>query len=368
MDTTRPSTDGELALRNLDSSIDARLASVERNPSLLATRRDAVGLLLSRAHYRGTFDDLATARRLADEALERWPDDPTAARIVADVASAEHRFDQAERQLVSATELGDTSTTLAHLTLEVARGTNLETALALADEEAARAPTYATHVARASLLAALERYEDADAAFLDALATYRDVSPFPLAWIAFQRGVMWAEMADRADLARPLYEEAVRRVPTYAVANVHLAELEVEAGERDRAIARLYALLPGTTDPEPAGYLGELLAETDPETARAHVADARARYDMLLSRHPEAFLDHGAEFFAGPGADAARALRLAETNLTNRRNARAWVVALEVAQVAESDRLCAWREEAARNPAQSMVLRHLVESLAADCD
>ena len=46
----------------------------------------------------------------------------------------------------------------------------------------------------------------------DALATYRDVSPFPLAWIAFQRGVMWAEMADRPDLARPLYEEAVRRV------------------------------------------------------------------------------------------------------------------------------------------------------------
>ncbi|MEZ4252255.1 MAG: hypothetical protein R3B99_28925 [Polyangiales bacterium] len=368
MDTTRPSTDGELALRNLDSSIDARLASVERNPTLLATRRDAVGLLLSRAHYRGTFDDLATATALADEALERWPEDPTTARIAADVASAVHRFGSAESQLALATELGDTSTSLARLTLDVARGTNLDASLAAADAEAARAPTYATHVARASLLAALERYEEADAAFLDALATYRDVSPFPLAWIAFQRGVMWAEMADRPDLARPLYEEAVRRVPSYVVANVHLAELEVIAGERDRAVARLYALLPDTTDPEPAGYLGELLAVTEADTARTHVADARARYEVLLARHPEAFLDHGAEFFAGPGADPERALALAATNLDNRRNARAWVVALEVAQLAESERLCTLRDEAAANPAQSAVLRHLVDSLADACE
>ncbi|MCA9616356.1 MAG: hypothetical protein KC586_26550, partial [Myxococcales bacterium] len=136
MDTTRPSTDGELALRNLDSSIDARLASVERNPTLLATRRDAVGLLLSRAHYRGTFDDLATATALADEALERWPEDPTTARIAADVASAVHRFGSAESQLALATELGDTSTSLARLTLDVARGTNLDASLAAADAEA----------------------------------------------------------------------------------------------------------------------------------------------------------------------------------------------------------------------------------------
>jgi len=54
---------------------------------------------------------------------------------------------------------------------------------------------------------------------------YRDVSPFPIAYVAFQRGVMWAELANAPERALPLYREAVERLPGYVVANVHLAEL-----------------------------------------------------------------------------------------------------------------------------------------------
>ena len=39
------------------------------------------------------------------------------------------------------------------------------------------------------------------------------------------------------------------------------------------------------------------------------------------------------------------------------------LVALEVARIAHDERLCTWRDEAANDPAQSAVLRHLVESL-----
>jgi tetratricopeptide (TPR) repeat protein len=368
IDTARTSTDGELALRNLDSQIDARLASVARRPEIFEVRRDAVGLLLSRSHYLGAYDDFVRAGELADEALAMRPNDPIALSMAADVASAVHRFSDVATHLDAAARLGD-DVALDRVTLYVSRGERLDEALALAEEAVRANPSYGTHVARASALAALERYEEADEAFLDALETYRDVSPFPLAWVAFQRGVMWAEMADRPELARALYEEAVRRVPPYVVANVHLAELEVAAGETDRAIARLEALLPRTADAEPHGVLGELLATRDPETARAHVEESRARYERLLDRHFEAFLDHGSEFFASVGQDPARALQLAETNLENRRNARAYIVALEAARAAEdATKLCSIRADAIDAESQSAVLRRLVGELATECD
>lgn len=366
VDTERRSTDGELALRNLDSQIDARLASVARRPELLDVRRDAVGLLLSRSHYLGAYDDFALAEALAEEALAQRPDDAVARSIAADVASAVHLFDDVARHLDAARASGE-EVDLDLVTLHVSRGEQLDEALVLADEAVRKHPSYASHVARASALAALERYEEADEAFLDALAHYRDVSPFPLAWVAFQRGVMWAEMADRPELARPLYEEAVRRVPPYVVANVHLAELEVETGELDRAIARLDALLPRTGDPEPFGVLGELL--TEPDVARERVAEARARYGRLIARHREAFLDHGSEFFAGVGGDPARALELARDNLANRHNARAFVVALRASIAAEDDEsLCEIRAAAREAEAQSAVLRRLVQELSARCE
>src|SRR5690606_26382190 len=116
------------------------------------------------------------------------------------------------------------------------------------------------------------------------LATYGDVSPLPVAWVAFQRGVMWAEQADRRDLGCALYGEGTRRLPAYVVANVHLAEIEREASP-SRAIARLGSIL-ASGDPEPAGLLGEiLLAEGDPAEAAPLIAQAEARYDELLAKH-----------------------------------------------------------------------------------
>src|SRR5690606_35208397 len=157
----------------------------------------------------------------------------------------------------------------------------------------------------ASAEAALGEFEAADEQFAAALATLRDVSPFPVAQLCFQRGVMWGEQAANPERALPHYVEAVRRLPGYVVANVHLAELEVELGQRAAALERLRAIVDRPADPEPAGFLGELLSSGAPPdpAGRALIERARAAYDGLLGRHPEAFLDHAAEFFAGPGGD-----------------------------------------------------------------
>jgi hypothetical protein len=50
-----------------------------------------------------------------------------------------------------------------------------------------------------------------------------------------------------------------------------------------------------------------------------------------LARHPEAFADHGAEFWLGPGGDAEKALKFAQANLALRRTPRALELVLQAA-------------------------------------
>jgi tetratricopeptide (TPR) repeat protein len=91
----------------------------------------------------------------------------------------------------------------------------------------------------------------AEALFSKARAAYRDVSPFPPAWLDFQQGRVWHDRGDLAR-ARPFYEAARVRVPEYAAAVAHLAEVEAAAGPdgRARAIALLRPLVATSDDPE----------------------------------------------------------------------------------------------------------------------
>jgi hypothetical protein len=57
--------------------------------------------------------------------------------------------------------------------------------------------------------------------------------------------------------------------------------------------------------------------------AQAWRGKAEARYDELLGRHHDAFVDHAAEFWLTTGGDPARALRLARQNLAVRQTPRA---------------------------------------------
>ena len=76
--------------------------------------------------------------------------------------------------------------------------------------------------------------------------------------------------------------------------------------------------------PDYAAQLARILSEAGrAEEAREWRAQAAARYDELLARHPEAFADHAAEFWLQSGTDPDRALSLATMNLEVRRTPRA---------------------------------------------
>lgn len=163
----------------------------------------------------------------------------------------------------------------------------------------------------------------AEALFDESRAHYGAVSPFPLAMLDFQRGRMRMEGGDLHH-ARTWFSAAFRRVPAYAPAQGHLAEVEDALGEHGVALDRLASLAISSDDPDYAAQLSHVLTESGrTEDARQWRALASARYDILVARHPAAFSDHAAEFWLKIGADPNKALSLAMRNLAVRRTPRA---------------------------------------------
>ncbi|MGF1467107.1 MAG: tetratricopeptide repeat protein [Sandaracinaceae bacterium] len=344
-------TPGDVARANLDAQVTALGAAVDRH-AYDGYRASLVPLLLQRAQVAGDVGDVTraseTASTVADPALR--------GRLIASTLGALHRFDEAVDTLADPdAEAGDT--------YRLARGDDPAPIVEARTAGAEADPTFDRLVDLAIALTEAGRYDEADQAYRDALGTLRDVSPFPVAFVQFQRGVMWAERAGRPGRALALYREAVARLPSYVVANVHLAELEVELGQAEQAIDRLRPLAEGP-DPEPAAFLAELLAGT-PEAAR-HLARATARYETLLSEQRLAYAAHGAEFFLGPGADAERALELALDNLANRSTDGAYELAIEAAEVNGEQALACRLALEVADP-RTAGLRDMVARLGASC-
>lgn len=305
----RTTTSEGIAVANLNASIEAsrrRFASKHD----LAAASILVEQLLLRATFYGTFDDWDEASTISSVVLEAHPFDSAALLLRARVLNTLHQFDSALEHAQRARAIGASVITQMSAAEIEAQAQHLELTVRLAQNDAVgdvlarrrvlanAAPTYQHVTSLALALAQVGRFEEADAAFRRALEEYRDVSPFPFGWVAFQRGVMWSEQADRPDLGQPLYEEALRYLPEYVLGNVHLAELEALGGEIQSAIDRVEPLVGVTQDPEPLA----LLAKLEPSTrrARAYETQANAAYEELITRFPEAFLHHAPAANPGP--------------------------------------------------------------------
>ena len=94
-----------------------------------------------------------------------------------------------------------------------------------------------------AVLADLERFAEADAVYRQAFDSYDDVSPFPLAWVCFQLGMLWGELVPvpDPDLAALWYRRAIAYLPGYVKARVHLAEIYASQDQTGDAEALLRA-------------------------------------------------------------------------------------------------------------------------------
>ena len=360
-------TDGAITEGNMDSQIDGwehilkdlRQGSVQAMAGL-ATLYD------TRAQYFGKLAGYDRAEELAELAVKTQSGDPEGILELASMRAAMHRFPEALLELDAAAKAGAKQAAVRSLRASVlqAQG-HLEEALAL---RRAGMKEYATVFTLGALGAAEGAAGDAAEAeqhFAQAIKVYRDTSPLPIAWVDFQRGML-AEKAGLLDRAADRYAAAHARLPQYAQATGHLAGIILALqGDKTRAVALLRPLLMSTDDPEYEGQLATLLINsTDPAEAAEGAAlrtKAAARYEELLTRHPQAFADHAARFFLT--FDPSRALNLARKNLEVRQTVEAYDLALSAAALARDVSAgCTISQQALARPSPSRRIQALAAS------
>jgi tetratricopeptide (TPR) repeat protein len=329
-----PATDGEIAAINLESSRRSAWARFAQDARLPGAAETVVERERLAAQFLGDLDALDRLEALASQ-FARTDDSFRAALVHAEVASTVHRFEDARGHLARAAVLGGPREAIERhtLTIDQACGQRLDVALAARRRIVTATGRLDDLVPLGALLADLERFTEADEIYRQAFSSYNDASPFPLAWVSFQLGVLWGEVVPEPDPNRAAgwYRRAIAYVPAYVRARVHLAEIYTSQGQTGDAETLLLPAL-SSGDPEVRWRLADVLnAQARFEEAKTLLDTARSGFDALLERHLLAFADHAAEFYVGSGNDCHRALRLARANVANRPTRRAIEQAVAIA-------------------------------------
>lgn len=330
-----PTTDGSIAVGNLTAQIEGEERLAADRP-LTVTQRSAIAELLEmRGQVLGRIADYERAAGIAESLVRDAPDDGRSYIVRAHSRSTFHRFREALDDLARAEQLGvNTNHTQATRAAVLQATGRYDEALVLRRLAAKR--DIRSLGAEATLAAESGDVDGAERLFVEAQHHYRDVSPFPVAWLYFQQGQMWMRDGNLSR-ARELFAAAHERLPQYAQVQGHLGEVEAALGNTGRAIDLLRPLAESSDDPDYAAQLARVLgASGSAEEAHRWAEVAARRYDELMQRHPEAFADHAAEFWLGAGGDPGKALGLAEQNVSLRPTPRAYQLLLEAALAAHA--------------------------------
>jgi len=273
----------------------------------------------------GAFDRLET---LVNQLTRADGESARTALINAQVSSMTHRFADARSYLAQAEVHGAPPAATERLSLSVdqACATKLDAVLDARRRMVAESGRLEDLVPLGALLADLREFDEANRVYCRALREYQDVSPFAVAWVCFQLGILWGELVTEPQSSRAAkwYRKAVEYLPCYVKASVHLAEIYLRYGRTGDAEALLTPAV-SCGDPEVSWRLADVMvARGRFADAEAQLQAARSDFEVLLGKHPLAFADHGAEFYSGSGNDAGRAFELASVNVANRPTLRAF--------------------------------------------
>jgi hypothetical protein len=319
-------TDGEIAAINLESARRGAWARFAQDARLPSAAEAIVHNENLAAQFLGDLDALDRLEMLASQ-FARVDHSFRAALVQAEVASTVHRFGDARDHLARAALMGAPREEVDRhaLTIDQACGVELDALLAARRRIAEASGRLEDLVPLGALLADLECFAEADAVYRQALSAYDDVSPFPLAWVCFQLGMLWGELVPVPDpnLAALWYRRAIAYLPAYVKARVHLSEIYASQDQTAEAEALLLPAL-SSADPEVRWRLADvLIAQGLLEEGTRQLDAARSGFEELLKKRPLAFADHAAEFYTGSGNDYWRALELARANVANRPTRRA---------------------------------------------
>jgi tetratricopeptide (TPR) repeat protein len=330
-----PATDGEIAAVNLASTRRRFWSRFTEDPHQAGVAEAIVEQEQLAAQFLGDISAVDRLEALATQVARLDETSVRAALIQARVASITHRFADARRHLAYAELCGAQAAAIHRLLLSVdqACGVRLDAVLAARRRMAAASSRLEDLVPLGALLADLREFDEAERIYYRALRQYQDVSPFALAWVCFQVGVLWGELVPEPDLGRAAqwYRKAIEYLPRYVKARVHLAEIYSNCGRTDNAEALLVPAI-SSGDPEVCWRLADVMvARRRFADAEAHMQTARSGFELLIQKHLLAFADHAAEFYSRSGNDCRRALDLARVNVANRPTLRAFEQAYAIA-------------------------------------
>ncbi len=327
-------TSGVIAMINLDSQIES-----DQEANSVGERIAGIEHLLLRGTFRGRIADSENAAALAEKLVADFPENGRAYFARARARCCFHLFSAALEDLDRAQGYGLDKPTIDDERAGVFQAVGrYDDALQIRQEADRRCRTFQTTGALATLHAECGDLDLAEQFFEESRTQYRGVSPFPLAMLDFQRGHLW-HAEDQLTHARTWYLAALKRLPEFAMAQGHLAEVDAALGDVESAITRWRNLVNVSDDPEFPAQLAWFLKSTGrTEESQSWLAESAARYDELTREHLEAFADHAAEFWLVDDADTERALGYAEINFAIRKTARALDL-LRRARLASASRL-----------------------------
>jgi tetratricopeptide (TPR) repeat protein len=321
-------TAGNIAVNNLESARQQAWSRFWQEPERPGVAEQIVELEHLAAQFLGDMGAFDRLESLVSQ-LGRLNADPARTSLIrAQVASMTHRFAEAKECLGQDAIGGKLTEAADRLTLSIdqACGTRLETVLAARRRKAAAPGRLEDLVPLGALLADLREFDEADEIYQRAIGEYQDVSPFAMAWVCFQLGVLWGELVPEPQPSRAAgwYQKAVEYLPDYVKARVHLSEIYLDEGRFEDAEALLIPAVK-SGDPEVFWRLADvMLAMERFADSQTQMQSARLGFEGLLKKHLLAFADHGAEFYSGSGDDAGRAFELASINVANRPTLRAF--------------------------------------------
>lgn len=321
-------TDGEIAVDNHLNSL-ARLYQIfEDQPDNLLISGAIINSEFINSQFLGDYASLDRLSDLSKKLLNTNLKSPKAYIQVAQIYASMHQFNICMDYLRKAELLNGNQNEIDYVQMNVLQATakNRSGVLELRKEKVINSGAPADLISYAALLADDDQIEKANLIYLQALYyKYKNPSPFVPAWICFQIGLLWGEIAKHSnkDLASYWYNKAIAYLPKYTKARVHLAEIYTASGRNELALQTLQPAL-ASTDPEVSWKISDIYAmDNQPNYSAQYLQLTNTLFTNLLERYPLAFADHAAEFYISSGNNPDKAYQLALLNYQNRPTERA---------------------------------------------
>ena len=324
---TRLTTSSNIYLSNLDSQIAAlEQVLLQRNDGILRAR-----LALAKYHRFQILARLQDAEQ-ALQLLQETPPEHNSYHVdlaLVQVHMGFHQFEEARQALMAAKHRGAPPDSLAEAqrALDRSVGKNLETQ-AEHSNTAESSTTLIQLVTRAAELVEKGDSEQASRLLKAAQDDYQDTSPYVLAWIHTQQGIIHLREKNYSE-ARRFFAAAHERFPQYVLPAEHLAETELALGNYASALELYSAVVNQTAHPEYLQRLAEAeRALGDESAAKIHEKQAGEGYADWVHRYPLMYADHAAKYYLEIG-ETETALELATRNSASRTDVSARMLLLQ---------------------------------------